>query len=360
MRVIFCLGSMTKGGAERVVANLSNWLCRDNEVGIIVTPPDESSYTLDEKIKYMTLDFYKEKKQNILLRNFKRVRRLKNYIKEFNPDIVLTFLPEPSYRILFLKPFIKKKVIVSVRNDPKIEYKKWYNKLIMKMLYKKADGFVFQTEEAKEFFSKTIQNKSVVIPNPINPIFISTPYTGERDKTIVTVGRLEEQKNQKLLINAFSKIENSIPEYKLLIYGIGSMEKELKNYVYKTGIDKKILFKGQKEDIKKEIYKSGLFVLSSDYEGMPNALMEAMALGLPCVSTDCPCGGPRFLIKNDENGILVPVNDEEKMAEAILRVINNKEFANKLSSEATKIKELVNPQKINNDWLDYIKKIISK
>ena len=180
MKILFCLGSMTKGGAERVVANLSNWLIKKHSVSIVVTPPDKSLYELDSDISFMTLDYVNDKKDNIIFRNIKRIKRLNKYIKDFDPDIILSFLPEPSYRVLFLKPFNKKKVIVSVRNDPKIEYKSLFNKIIMKNLYSKADGFVFQTEEAREYFSKKIQERSVVIPNPINPDFICKPFDGIR------------------------------------------------------------------------------------------------------------------------------------------------------------------------------------
>ena len=157
MRILFCLGSMTKGGAERVVANLSNWLVKENTVGIIATPPDKSMYELNKNISFMTLDDVNDKNNNVIFKNIRRVKKLNKYIKDFNPNIILSFLPEPSYRILFLKPFNKKKVIVSVRNDPKVEYKSILNKLIMKILYRRADGFVFQTEEAKKYFKKALE-----------------------------------------------------------------------------------------------------------------------------------------------------------------------------------------------------------
>ena len=357
MRILFCLGSMTKGGAERVVANLSNWLVKENTIGIIVTPPDKSMYELNKNIYFMTLDDVNDKNNNVIFKNIRRVKKLNKYIKDFNPDIILSFLPEPSYRILFLKPFNKKKVIVSVRNDPKVEYKSILNKLIMKILYRRADGFVFQTEEAKKYFSKKIQERSVIIPNPINPDFICKPFDGVRDKTIVTVGRLEKQKNHKLLIDSFNLLKDEFKDYKLLIYGTGSLENELKEYVKSLNLDKVVLFKGQVDNIKDEIYKSGLFVLSSDYEGMPNALMEAMAIGIPCVSTDCPCGGASFLIKDGENGFLVPIDNKEQLSRKIKEVLNNPELAKKISINANKISEIVDPIVINDKWLNYIKKI---
>lgn len=358
MRILFCLGSMTKGGAERVVANLANWLISENEVAIVVTPPNKSSYKLDDKVTFYTLDNFNDKKSNLLIRNIRRVKRLNKFINEFNPDIILSFLPEPSYRVLFLKTFNKKKVIVSVRNDPKIEYKNVFNRLIMKILYSNADGFVFQTEDAKNYFSKRIQANSVIIPNPINPSFIQEEYKGKREKTIVTVGRLETQKNHKLLIDSFNLIKDDFSDYNLFIYGSGSLENELKDYVKKLNLSKRIVFKGECDNIKEEIYKSSLFVLSSDYEGMPNALMEAMSLGLPVISTDCPCGGPKFLIKNNVSGLLVPVNDTKGLSEAITKILSDRTFADNISNEAHKISDLVNPDVINKKWVEYIKKVV--
>ena len=324
MKILFCIGSMSKGGAERVISNLTNHLADKNDVYIVATKIKNIAYTLNKNIRIMTLENREDKKQNFIIKNFKRIKALNKYIEEIRPDIIISFLPEPSYRILLLKILKRKlKVIVSVRNDPKIEYKTRLNKFVMKILYPLANGFVFQTQEAKEYFSKKIQNKSTIIPNPINKEFIVTPYDGKRDKTIVTVGRLEEQKNHKLLIEAFSNIEKDYPEYKLLIYGSGSKEEELKQYVKGIGLIDKVEFKGNVNNVKEEIYKSGMFILSSNYEGMPNALIEAMALGLPVISTDCPCGGPRFLIENSKNGILVPVGKKQEMTEAIKYVLEN-------------------------------------
>ena len=204
----------------------------------------------------------------------------------------------------------------------------------MKILYPLADGFVFQTKEAQEYFDKKIQKKSVIIPNPINEEFICEPYNGEREKKIVTVGRLEEQKNHKMLIKAFSKLPEGLSEYKLIIYGEGSLRPELEKQIKELNLLGRVFLPGQVDDVKNRIYKAGLFVLSSNYEGMPNALMEAMALGVPCASTDCPCGGPRFLIKNEYNGLLYNVNNELELKLAINKIIGDEELSKKISKNA--------------------------
>ena len=356
MNILFCLGSMDKGGAERVISNMANNLILNNNVSIVTTVNRKSEYYLKDEISIFSLDEDEKRTSNI-----KRIIKLRDIIKNVKPNIIISFQPEPSFRILALKIFNKIPTIVSVRNDPKIEYKNIKRKIFMKMLYPLADGYVFQTEEAKQYFSKKIQDKSIIIPNPINENFIvDEPYKGKREKTIVSVGRLEPQKNHKLLIDAFKEIVKKHKEYKLLIYGDGSLKNKLEEYTKDLGLSNNIIFKGKKDNIKEEIYNARMFVLSSNYEGMPNALMEAMALGLPCISTNCPCGGPRTLINTNINGILVKVNDVNEMKNAINKIIEDEELSQKIENNAIKIKEEYAPDKIMNIWKKYIINIQEK
>lgn len=358
MNILFNMGSLKKGGAERVASNLCNFLVKDNDISIMTSIKENSYYKLNNNINLYNLDENRPEK-NFLKKNIKRLKKMNLLVKKIKPDIIISFLPEPSYRILFLKIFNPNiKVIVSVRNDPKVEYSSIKNRMIMKLLYPLADGFVFQTQEAKEYFSKKIQDKSVIIPNPINEEFICEPYTGKREKIIVTVGRLEEQKNHKMLIEAFSKLPEEFKEYKLIIYGEGSLRNKLEEQINELNLKDRVLLPGQVDNVKEKIYKASLFVLSSKYEGMPNALMEAMALGIPCVATDCPCGGPRFLIKNKENGYLIAINDTENLYKKMKEVLETDQTV--ISKNASKITIGLNPKKINENWREYIEKIYTK
>lgn len=358
MKIVFNIGSLNKGGAERVVANLCNFLVKqENSITIIKSVNTPSYYELDKEIKLRSLDIERTSK-NRIIKNIKRMFKLNNYIKEERPDVVVSFLPEPSYRILFLKLFRKKlKVIVSVRNDPKVEYKSILNKIIMKLLYPLADGFVFQTEEAKEYFCKKIQNKSVVIPNPLAEKFVNVSINENKEKIIMTVGRLEPQKNQKSLIEAFAKVSHKYTDYKLYIYGEGSLRNDLNELINELKISDKVFLLGNVNNIEEELNKAQIFVLPSRFEGMPNSLMEAMAMGLACISTDCPCGGPRFLIDNGKSGLLVDVGDSVALRKAIELLINDDKKRKMLGKNAQKIKEKLNPIKIQEQWFDYIESI---
>ena len=301
MKILFNCLSMEKGGAERVISILANKFIEKNDVTIVTLIKSKPKYNLNEKVKLLQIDkekyFELAKLKKIMIKLFpNRLVKLAKVLVSEKPDVIISFLPEPSMRLMLIKKFNKtiKKIptIISIRNDPEIEYKNRIIYFIMKKLYKNVDGMVLQTEEAKNYFSKIInkEEKLEVIPNPINEKFIvNDPYTGEREKTIVTVGRLEKRKNQQLLIDSFREVEKTHKDYRLLIYGEGSLKRNLEEYVNSIGLSNKIFFKGRKDNIEKEIFKAGIFVLSSNYEGMPNALMEAMALGLPCISTDCPC-----------------------------------------------------------------------
>lgn len=357
MNIVFCAGSMGKGGAERVIANLSNIFSVENEVSIITTIVGKIEYDLNEKIKYYSLDNSTEK-GNFIKRNIQRVKKLNKLIKEINPDIIISFLPEPTYRVMLVNYFRKKKTIISVRNDPQKEYNSFFKKNLVKLLYSKADGFVFQTDDAKNFFNKKIRERSVVIPNPIKNEFICERYSGAREKTVVTVGRLSSQKNHKLLLRGFQKFVSKNNEYVLKIYGDGELKEKLIDYAKSLNISSNVIFMGNKDNIKNEIYKSAAFVLSSDYEGMPNALMEAMALGIPCISTDCPSGGPRFLFNGEKNGILFDVNSEEGLYEALEKIIENPEIADEISKNGNAFSKNFTNEKIAQSWIEYINKII--
>ena len=360
MKILFCIGSLEKGGAERVISNLANTFSQNEDIDIVTTI-DRVEYELNQKVKLHSLD---EKNGNVgILNKLFRVKKLYKLIKKIKPNIIVTFLPEPSYRVLLLRKFIKLPIIVSVRNDPKIEYSTFKRKVLMKLLYPLADGFVFQTEEAKDFFSKEIQTKSVIIPNPIKKEFLERKiYEGKRDNIIVSVGRLEEQKNHELLIDAFYKLNKEIKDYKLVIYGEGSLRAKLEKKIKELNMQDRILLPGIVDNVPEKIERAKLFTMSSNYEGMPNALMEAMALGLICVSTDCPCGGPRFLINDGVNGFLFELKNKCELAKIIKKILKEMSYdeLKRIMKNARESTLNLREEKINNIWHNYIYEIIKK
>ena len=356
MKISMFIGSLTGGGAERVLCNLANFLVeKGHQVTIITNVEDTGFYQLNPTIERYVL-LYEKEKRNKLFNFIHWMKRLKKYVKQNSSDTYVVFLPLTTIMLLSLRKKISGKIFVSERNDPE-KYSKLMKFLLRKKV-KKADGAIFQTEEAKGWYVPYLRKtESTVIPNAVNPSFIIPEYVGEREKVIVGAGRLCLQKNFPLLISSFAKIADKFPDYKLVIYGKGGLLSSLQELAKEKGIADKVEFPGYVPDMPERLKKASMFVLSSNYEGMPNALMEAMAVGLPVVSTDCGGGGARFLIKDGENGLLVPQKDVDAMAYAMEKILSNDKFAKKLGANARKLQEELAPDKIYGEWEEFILKI---
>ncbi|WP_278462972.1 glycosyltransferase family 4 protein [Thomasclavelia spiroformis] len=348
MNITVFIGGISGGGAERVACNLANYLVdKGNEVKLLTMSDTPNSYGLKTSVERNNL-LKENERSNKVFENLRRYFRLKKYIKQHPNDIYIVFLPVTICLLLHFSKKINGPIIATERNDPK-KYSK-IQQVLLQYYANKADKWIFQTEEASEWYSRKVR-QSVVIPNAINPDFLVDIETPKKlDNVIVAVGRLNKQKNYKLLIDSFDVVVKSHPDYKLKIYGKGPLEQELREYANGKKCAQKIEFCGYVNNMKERLVEAKIYVISSDYEGMPNALMEAMAVGLPCISTDCPCGGPRFLIKDHENGILVPVNDINKMSLAINELIENEELRKQFSIRAREIKEMLSPDKIYQQW----------
>ena len=268
-------------------------------------------------------------------------------------DLYVVFLPDTINAMMLFRKIIKVPIVVSERNNP-FSYSDKIQKSMLKS-FSKADGIVFQTITAKDFYKKRLKKlpNSIVIPNAIICDIPSSNYNN-KEKIIVSVGRFNKQKNFPLLINAFSKITNEFPDYKLYIYGEGDLKEEYKKLVRDLSLEKKVIFPGYVKNVNEFIKDASLFVLPSDYEGIPNALIEAMAIGLPCISTRCAGGGAEFLINNEENGLLVNVGDVNEMALAIKRVLSDNVLSTKISTNAKKISKKLSKNEIYSRWENFL------
>lgn len=351
-KILFYINSIHEGGAERVMTNLANTFAKRGHECVMVTSfVDKWEYPLCEEVKRITL--FRDELKGKVLKNFKLVKALKKTVKDEAPQVVVSFMAEPNFRMLFACRGLKVKKIISVRNDPNREYPNFIYRFLAKNLYKRADGIVFQTEDAQKWFPEAIRDKSIIIFNQVDEVFYNTVFDGERGN-IVTTGRLEKQKNHAMLIRAFASVADKIDD-DLYIYGEGSLRAELEKLIEDLGLKDRVFLPGQISSVADKIKSAKTFVLSSDYEGMPNALMEAMALGIPCVSTDCPCGGPRAIIEDGEDGLLVPVGDESALADAMTDLLYNREKAEIMGKKA-KIKagKLFSNETVFKQWEDFL------
>ncbi len=358
-KVLFYINAINGGGAERVMVNLSSSFAKNGYNVIFVTSYyDQWEYPLEVSVKRISLE-KTEIVQSRFKKNFTRILKLRLICKKEKPDVVISFMAEPNYRALIATIGLPTKNIISVRNDPKREYKGRIGKLLASYLLPITDGCVFQTEEAQGRFPRRLRNKSTIIFNSVKDDFYRIERSPLRGR-IVTCGRLEEQKNHKMLIRSFAFIANKYPEVQLLIYGEGSLREEISNLINKERLDSHVKLMGTSDDIPDVLKEAEVFVISSDYEGMPNALMEALAVGVPCISTDCPCGGPHVLIEHGVNGLLVPAGDESKMAEAMDTLLGNKEYAHKLGIKAREKAYAYQADNIFEKWREYVERVVEK
>lgn len=355
IRVMLYINTLMRGGAERVITLLSEQFAKaGHDVSLVTSFSCSQEYVVYEKVKRYNLENGK-KLQSRIVRNCSRIIKLRNLCNSLKPDILISFMQEPSFRAILATVGLPVKMIVSVRNDPNKEYGGAIGRIIGKYILPMADGCVFQTEQAKTWFPKRLQDKAAVIMNPVDDAFFGVKR--EWPQHVVTVGKLGPQKNHAMLIEAFSMIASKYPDQKLLIYGAGEYEEMLRQQIQNLGLEDRVLLKGRTENVQDVLATAKIFSLPSDYEGMPNALMEALAAGVPSVSTDCPCGGPRTLIQDGENGLLVPVGDAKAMADAMDRLLGDAIAAERMGLKAKQSAELYHPEKIFCEWEEYINRV---
>lgn len=356
--IFFIVHSMTGGGAERVISILSNYLVKKGyKINLLLTHSDECVYKIDSDVNFILRENVKHKD------GFNQIKFIRKYYKK-NPDaLFVSFLFWHNLYALIAATGLKVKLLISERNNPDIKFslrnKSFIISKAIKLLSatKRCSKAVFQTQGAAECYPKKTRRKSEIIPNPLKEDLIPT-YYGERKKNIVAVGRLNPQKNYRLLIDAFAQFSKTHPDYRLEIYGEGDLRSTIENYIEKIGLADKIVLCGFCTDVHEKIIDAGMYVMSSLYEGLSNAMLEAMALGLPVISTDHPPGGARAYIKSYENGILTPVGDVNEMTKAMCYMADNPEKAKEMGRKASLIREELSADSVCKKWKNVFDSIL--
>lgn len=350
-KITFIIGIMGNGGAERVISILSDiFVKKDYQVSIITIYGDKIDYKLNSKVKHIPIKCSSKWR---LFRSIERCIFLRKYYINQKPDVVISFLADVNIHSLIAGLFTNTKIIVSERNDPNQDPKNRLIRKIRNIVYRRADGLVYQTPDAKRYFRYLSKKNNVIIPNPIKDN-LPFPYRGERKKEIVTACRLSQQKNLVMMIDAFNIIQNIYKEYKLIIYGEGPLREKLEQYIEEKGLREKVFLPGFSKNLHYDMLKAKMFVISSNYEGISNSMLEALAIGLPVIATDCPIGGSRIFIKNGFNGVLVNIGDTKAMAEAMINIIENDQYSKKLSSNAATIRKKLSTEVIGDMWINFV------
>ena len=346
-KYMFLNSSLTGGGSERVMSIIASEFAdmgHDTSM-LLLREKNQTTYKTSNKLKCYQLRYGTKNKLIIFMKRFKQVRK---YIKEIDPDVVISFMWDINIFTILVTLGLNKKVIISERNCP-YKQKNTLKNFGEKYIYPLADKIVFQTEEVKQYYRNSVQKRGVVIPNPVNS---QLPYrfNGCREKKIIAAGRLTNQKNFPMLIKAFKKFIYDYPDYILEIYGKGELEIELKELVKNMGIENSVIFQGYTDDLYNKMINAEMYVSSSDFEGISNSMIEALAMGVPSICTDCPVGGAAMMINSGVNGILIPVGDINALYESMCKIASDEKFSKKLSIEATKIREDYSIKKIYEMW----------
>ena len=358
MHILVVANNLLPGGAERVIVQLlNNWVTKDIDCSLVIVNKTQHYYTLSPEIKLYELESFS---QNVIANKLYKYSEVRKIVKKVRPDIVLSLPEEIGIYVTGALLGTKIPVVVSERNNPWVMPNKKVTRILRKLLYPFTAGLIFQTKQAASFFTKKIQKKGIVLPNPLDLSRIPQPYNGVREKIIVSAGRLEVQKNFRLLIEAFSVFQNTHPEYKLIIYGEGTLRSELERYASEKIPNGNFFLPGRVTDLPERMLKASAFVLSSDFEGIPNVLIEALAMGIPSVSTDCAPGGAAELIDDGVNGFVVPVRDAELLSKRMEEIVDDIELAQRFSLEAISIKNKLDAQIVCDQWLQYLVGLLDK
>lgn len=344
-KIAFVTDTMHPGGSERVISVLANEMSRRGlYIEIICLRGKESFYSLERGVKTIFMEQIIEKKTML-----NKVKFLRSYVKDEGVDIVIPFMTPVFCFTLFSLIGTGKKIICSERIDP--TKTSMVRKLLRAILLPTTSYLVVQTEQIKIYYSDSIQKRCSVIYNPVSDSFFEEKQIDSK-KRFITVGRLAPQKNQRMLIDAFSHVHQKYPDYSLSIFGEGPLKKELQSFIDSKGLNDVVRLEGTSSDISNELHSSFAFCLTSDFEGMSNAMIEALCSGIPLISTNV--SGASELLGNNEGGLIVPVSDTEAFASAMLKLIETPSLVERMRNYNLKKREEFRTSQIVDKWIEII------
>ncbi|MBE9168000.1 glycosyltransferase family 4 protein [Pleurocapsales cyanobacterium LEGE 06147] len=366
MKLTLIIFSFSSGGAERVMSIMANyWTAKGWKITLLSfvdrrIPP---FYDLDSRIDYIPLGIAAESPNPIIAiwNNWKRIRRLRTAIDESKPDAAISFLSTTNAIALLATRGLKIPTIVSERTDPTRYFigKIWEQ--LRQWTYLFADRIVVQTRRTLDYFPSQLQARACIIPNPV----LEPPRANNSsdkiigDRSLIAMGRLEYQKGFDLLLQAFAKLKDRYPEWTLTILGEGTLRQELESLCNQLELTDRVHLLGRRKNPYKFLKQAKLFVMSSRFEGFPNALCEAMACGLPVISTDCPTG-PREIIRNGVDGILVPNEDVSALAAVMERLMSDEAERKRLATRAPEVTERFSLEKVMGMWEELLDQVVKK
>lgn len=365
--IAFILACQSYGGVEKNVFFLANSFAQIGAnvqiINIHSAKENENSITIERETnnRVSIIDLKPRGKKG--LRRFKQISEICKILKENKTEIVIGFTGMPNLMSCIVGKLMHIPSVMSERGNPNVKYgNKSIIESVIRYIINRCDGGVFQLAEARKYYGNRLQKRSVVIPNPI---FISEANqslksTGNNN-SIVSVGRLDNfQKRYDVMLQAFQIFHDKHTEYSLKIYGIGEDENQIKHMIEEMNLNSCVFMCGYTNDPLNRIVESDIFLITSDFEGISNSLLEAMAVGMPCISTDSPPGGARMLIEDGKNGLLVKCGDVQGIADALDKYVSEPDLAVRCGLNAKHVLEEYSKDKIFGLWNSYISEIVNK
>jgi GalNAc-alpha-(1->4)-GalNAc-alpha-(1->3)-diNAcBac-PP-undecaprenol alpha-1,4-N-acetyl-D-galactosaminyltransferase len=353
-RLTLAISSLGSGGAERVMSILANhWAEAGVRVTLLVldSPGVEPFYPLDPCVRLVSLGLAHnaENAATALAWNLRRCSAIRREIIRRRPDCVISFLDTMNVTVLLATVGLPVPVIVSERVHPKYSPigRGW--SVLRRITYPRASRIVVQTADIASYMSEAFGLPTVAIPNPMPLSKVNAVAEPERSSILLAMGRLTHQKGFDLLLDAFSRVAAQYPDWSVVIYGEGPERHALEVRLRTLKLQGRVSMPGRVKDPFPAMARAGLFVLPSRFEGFPNALCEAMAVGLPVIAADCP-SGPADMITSGTDGVLVPVEDSETLATSLSRLMGDSALRRHLGARARQAVERFALPRIADAW----------
>ena len=363
-RITFVTANLGSGGAERVISLLANEFDKHGyQVGIVFLKERRVFYPINPNVHLVIAD-EKCHSSNML----KKIWWFRRYIKRTKPEVVIPFRVSVYTTVLFSLLGVSIPVISSERIDPHIPDPFW--NMLRKSLLPFTTHLVVQTNYIKSYYPRFIQKKTSVIYNPVREEVFKNPCMDSRVQSsnaassvesskqnrIISVARLDPQKNQQMMIRAFAKIANEFPDWQLVIFGEGPLRSSLELIVKSLQLEGRVLLPGRTEHVIDELRKSKIFCFSSDYEGLSNSMIEALCVGLPIITTKV--SGTEDIVIDGENGFIVPVNDEDAMGHSLKVLMADMQLMKKMGEQNRQKARLFSIDGIYVQWEKLIQSVV--